>query len=125
MAKKKSIDELLKEVFEEKHKEMDCNGDWGNCDKKPEGLEDLFKILDTAAKAAKLAKEYKADTKHPKLVVKIYSDRASVEYGSDKLEHKSLAAKTAITSILSTINDKDLREGIIAFACKETDTFGD
>lgn len=125
MAKKKSIDDLLKEAFKDKHEEMDCNGDCENCDKKPEGLEDLFKILDTATKAMKLEREYRADTKHPKLEVKIYSNRASVEYKCDKHEHKALAAKTAITAILSSINDKELREGIIAFACKETDTFED
>lgn len=125
MAKKKSIDELLKEAFGEKHKEMDCDGDCKHCDKKPEGLDEIFEMLDTAAKAAKLAKEYKADTKNPKLVVKVYGNRASVEYGCDKFEHKSFAAKMAITSILSGINDKDLREAIIAFACKETDTFED
>jgi len=110
---KKNIDDLLKEAFENEHKEISHE------------KEDLYQILKIATEAIELEREYRADTETPKLEVKIYSNRAKVEYNSERFEHRALAAKSAIAAILSSINDKSLREGIIAFACKETNTFDD
>jgi hypothetical protein len=107
---KKNLEELLDEIFHENHSEEN----------------DIFlEIASMMREASKLEKEYQKDKKNPKLEVTVYADRANVQYKCKNFEHKAIAAKTAISAILASIEDKELREQTVLFACKETDTFSD
>lgn len=121
---KKNIDRLLKELFEEMHPE--CDGNCEDCEKEPEELlKGLFEVSNLLHQAKKLEEEYKKHPSKQTLTIRVYPKRASVEYHVDKDEFRALAAKTAISAILTSIKDKKMREGIVAFACRETDTLTD
>ncbi len=127
MDKKKTLKELLEETLS-KDNTPKCDGDCCNCEED----EEFNKFLETleefniAKRAEKITKEWFKDKKTSKMEIKVYANSAEVTYSPDTtFEHKALAAKIAISSILSSIKKKEIREGILAWACKETETFWD
>lgn len=127
MDKKKTLKELLEETLSEDNTPK-CDGDCRNCEED----EEFNKFLETleelsiAKRAEKITNEWLKDKKTPKMEIKVYANSAEVTYSPDTtFEHKALAAKIAISSILSSIKKKEIREGILTWACKETETFSD
>lgn len=94
-------------------------------DDEPLNVLELAERLEIMSKAIKSTFEFKKDTKNPKLTIHVYGDRVELKYAKIPIEHKAAAAKNAISTILDSIKDKKVREGIIACACRETKTFDD
>lgn len=127
MDKKKTLKELLEETLSEDNTPK-CDGDCRNCegDKEFDKLLEALEEFGIAQRAEKITKEWLKDEKTPKMEIKIYANGAEVTYSPDTtFEHKALAAKIAISSILSSIKNKEIREDILTWACQETETFLD
>lgn len=105
MAKKKTLKELLEEALL-KDGTPKCDGDCHNCEEDEEfnKFSETLEELNIAKRAEKITKEWFKNEKTPKMEIKIYANGAEVTYSPDTtFEHKALAAKIAISSILSSI----------------------